>query len=242
MTQKTSRLPIQVRTASLAPASIDGERRTVDVVWSTGAGVQRYDFTSDTEFVETLSMNPSHIRMDRLNAGAPVLNSHRNALEGILGRVVPGSVRVQDGRGLATLQISTASDVAPVWQRIVDGMVTAVSVGYRVHTYEVLRVPGELPEYRAVDWEPFEISFVALGADPSAGVRTEKDEQYLVTIIDATMSVATQEPAMTLRSEGDAALSFDVIASQNPADGDQTAVRSDPPGTGNQPHQAVDLV
>src|SRR5690606_24529723 len=45
------------------------------------------------------------------------------------------------------------------------------SVGYRVHRYEIEKRDGQPELWRAVDWEPIEISAVPIGADPGAHVR-----------------------------------------------------------------------
>jgi len=52
----------------------------------------------------------------------------------------------------ARLQFSAAADVEPLWQRIADGTLRAVSIGYRVHRYDQRPDPasGEMI-YRAVD-------------------------------------------------------------------------------------------
>jgi hypothetical protein len=74
-------------------------------------------------------MSPHAVRMDALRSGqAPVLNTHRRGdARDVLGRVV--AARIEAGRGHATLRFSTAADVDPVWQRIADGTLRAVSVG-----------------------------------------------------------------------------------------------------------------
>jgi hypothetical protein len=46
-----------------------------------------------------------------------------------------------------------------------------VSVGYRVHRYEITRREGQRELWRAVDWEPMEVSAVAMPADPGAHIR-----------------------------------------------------------------------
>jgi hypothetical protein len=119
-------------------------------------------------------MSPNAVRMDALRSGrAPVLDTHRRGgARDVLGRVT--AARLDRGRGVATLQFSAAADVEPVWQRIADGTLRAVSVGYRVHRYEQQPDPatGETV-HRAVDWEPFEISIVPVPIDRDASVRGE---------------------------------------------------------------------
>jgi hypothetical protein len=70
-----------------------------------------------------------------------------------------------------SLQFSAAADVEPLWQRIADATLRAVSIGYRVHRYDQRPDPvsGEMI-YRAVDREPFEISIVPIPVNRDAQV------------------------------------------------------------------------
>ncbi len=154
-----------------APLSLNPASRSVEVIWSTG--VRSRNFVQPHGWImEELDMAPSAVRMDVLRSGrAPVLDTHRR--EGaahVLGRVV--AARIEGGRGYATLQFSAAADVEPVWQRVVDGTLRSVSAGYRVHRYEQRRESaGGETIYRAVDWEPYEVSMVPVPIDYEAMVR-----------------------------------------------------------------------
>jgi hypothetical protein len=171
--------PLSLR-AELAPDTLNEEARTVELVFSTGAQVTRTDFWSaQPMYIEELSLEPGAVRLDRLNAGAPVLDSHSAwSIAYQLGVIVPGSGRIeraQDGRllGRATAQFSKRATVEPLWQDIKDGVIRNVSVGYRVHKYEeTAGTDGKLPTRRAVDWEPYEISMVPMGADLGAQTRS----------------------------------------------------------------------
>lgn len=162
--------------AIAAPATVDRHARTVEVVWSTGARARNY-VQSLGLITEELDMSPNAVRMAALHSGsAPVLNTHRRGdARDVLGRVV--AARLERGRGHATLQFSSAADVEPVWQRISDGTLRGVSVGYRVHRYEPVpdATTGETVHH-AVDWEPFEISIVPVPVDPAAAIRGEGDQ------------------------------------------------------------------
>jgi len=154
-----------------APTSVDRATRSVDVVWSTGARARNF-VPSLGGITEELDMSPNAVRMAQLGSGnAPVLNTHRSSdARDVLGRVI--AARLEGGRGHARLQFSAAADVEPLWQRIADGTLRAVSIGYRVHRYDQRPDPvsGEMI-YRAVDWEPFEISIVPIPVDRDAQVR-----------------------------------------------------------------------
>ena len=159
--------------AITAPVTVDRTARTVEVVWSTGARARNF-IPALGMITEELEMSPNAVRIDALRSGnPPVLNTHRSLdARDVLGRV--NGARIERGRGYATLQFSSAADVEAVWQRIADGTLRAVSVGYRVHRYEQRpdAASGETV-HRAVDWEPFEISVVPLPVDRDAAVRGE---------------------------------------------------------------------
>lgn len=159
------------RSANLTPASFDAERRTFDIVWTTGARVQRYSY-NEGEVDEELEVSSQAIDLRRLNLGAPVLNSHRSGnLADVIGVIVPGSAQIVSGQGMATVQLSEREDVAPILRDLQSGVLRNFSVGYRVNEYQIIRRDGERPLYRAVKWEPMEVSLVAIPFDAEAQVR-----------------------------------------------------------------------
>lgn len=163
----------QHRALVLRAESFNPETRTIEVVVSTGARRATFDFMSWRDIDEELEVSAAAIRMDRLNAGAPVLDSHQaEELENVIGVVVPGSARIEGGALIATLQLSARESIAEVVADIQAGIIRNISVGYIVHAYEVTETPGARPLYRATDWEPAEISFVPVPADPAAGARS----------------------------------------------------------------------
>lgn len=171
----TIELPAMRRAAELAPNSTNKETRTIEVVWSTGARVRRSPFFGDA-YDEELSLEPEHVRLERLNGGAPFLKVHETGeLGAVIGSVVPETVRIENGKGIATIRISERDDVEPIWRDIQAGHIRAVSIGYQVHRYEVSKPEGAREVWRAVDWTPFEISAVPVGADPAAGFRSVEE-------------------------------------------------------------------
>ena len=164
-------LPALRRAADLLPSTLNEEDLSIEVVWSTGSRVRRQPLFGEP-FDEELSMDPASVRLERLNAGGPVLKVHdTSSLESVIGSVIPGSARVENGRGIARVRFSDRGDVAPIWSDISSGHIRAVSIGYQVHRYDVTRSPNGPEVWRAVDWTPFEISAVPVGADPAAGFR-----------------------------------------------------------------------
>ena len=165
--------PMAEREATLRPTTWNAEQRTVEVVWTTGARGVKFLWDTCGLVDEELATSPTNVRLDRLNAGAPVLNTHqRSDLAGQIGVVVPGSARMASGQGTASLQLSDRADLAPIVADIAAGVIRNLSVGYTVHAYEIEQREGQRPLYRAVDWEPFEISFVPVPFDAAAQVRS----------------------------------------------------------------------
>lgn len=170
-TRKNPQLPAQQRLASIVPATIDEGARTVEVVWSTGAAVRRYDWWEDEVYEETLSFEPGHVRMDRMQSGsAPCLLDHVNSTDNVVG--VIESATIGNGEGRAVIRLDGGDPAADaLWRKVSTGILRNISVGYSVYRYEVTREDGKLPVYRATDWEPHEVSLVAVPADAGAGVR-----------------------------------------------------------------------
>lgn len=168
---QTFAVPVQSARATFAPSSVNAEKRTVDVIWTTGARVMRgyYD-----RFLEELSLDPKHVRMGRLNNGAPFLDEHNGSTRSTFG--VVESAKLEGDKGTATIRFIRAGvipEADQLFEQIRDGIVQNVSVGYRVHKLEKIEETSDkVPVYRATDWEPFEISAVAMGADDGAGFRS----------------------------------------------------------------------
>ena len=166
------------------------EERTVEVVWSTGAKGKRYSWTG--AYYEELSMKKDHVRLERLNQGAPVLNNHRSYdLSSNLGVVEKAWIKGKEGHAL--LRLSSREEIAGTVKDIQDGIIRNISVGYAVHAFEEITKKGdEIPTYRAVDWEPMEIYFVNMPFDKDAQVRsmeteTDKFETMIINTREAEM-------------------------------------------------------
>lgn len=145
-------------------------------MWAAGAPVQRYDWWEGEHYVEELSMDPGAIRMERFAAGMSLLDTHNPySMDDRLGVVLPGSVRIENGLGIATVQFSRKTRADELFQDVIDGMPFPVSVGYRTHAYERTEASDtSIARLTATDWEPMELSAVPIPADPAAHSRSEE--------------------------------------------------------------------
>jgi hypothetical protein len=173
-------LPMQTR--ALPISSVNAEARTIDVVFSTGATVRRVRWEGwDTRvpYDETLVVSADAIDMTRLEAGAPVLDSHspwstRSQL------AVVERAWIEGGKAMARFRFPTAgidenSDRAFALAK--EGILRNVSVGYSIDKVRVVEPEkrGEVEQWVIERWTPFEISFVTIPAD--AGAQTRQHDQ-----------------------------------------------------------------
>lgn len=163
------------RAARLRAASFDADAYTIEVVWTTGARAPMYDPWTGDGYLEELSLKTGHVRLERLNAGAPFIDAHDSSeCSRVVGSVVRGSARCEGGKGLCTVQLSRARDVADIVTKIREGVIRNVSVGYWVYRHEDLPDDGDEQVKLAVDWEPLEISAVPVPADAGAQIRSTR--------------------------------------------------------------------
>ena len=164
--------PIFVRALDAQPRTLDAEQRTVEVIFSTGAGVVRRDW--EGQFLEVLSLEPDAVDLSRAE-GMPVLNAHKAFdLNSVLGVVRSATVDAKGAR--ATIVFSRRPDVDPFFRDVADGILRNVSVGYSVEKWADSTDPQTGQRTRTVlRWTPLEISFVPIAADSGATVRSQKE-------------------------------------------------------------------
>jgi len=171
-------LPVQVRAATLVPATFNEADNTVEVVWTQGASVRRFDYWEGKPYDEALDVTDEAVDMTRFDAGTvQVLDGHRvyGGVSAILGIAERGWIA--DGEGRATLRLSQRPEVAGIVADIRAGVIRAISFGYSVQQYAITpgaqrNDGGTVDLYRAVRWTPQEISFVTVPADAGAGTRS----------------------------------------------------------------------
>lgn len=195
----TREIPQLALRASFEPSTVNIEKRTAELTWTTGARVLRGGFFSEPYF-EELSLDPKHVRMERLQSGsAPVLNSHSSrAISDVLG--VVENARLEKGKGTATVRFDSGPEGEDAFRRVREGTLRNVSVGYATHKMQKIEDGSTTtPVYRAVDWEPAEISMVPIGADSgavtrSAGGMTPCEFIQEKDMSDPVIPTTTQDP------------------------------------------------
>lgn len=188
--------------AQFIPSSVDADSRSVEVTWTTGAPVLRRNVGGS--YYEELSLGDA-VNMERLNNGAPLLNSHKAAdLSDIVGVVERAWTDEKEGR--AVVRFSDRAEVEPIWRDVQQGIIRNISVGYSVDEFERVEAKreGEPHTLRATSWTPMELSLVPVPADFSATVRE------LETVQEPT---ETKEPTMDETREMEQAAPVEAVAS-----------------------------
>ena len=166
-------MPLSFRRQPATPETIDAEARTVRLVWSQGAAVERQDW--DGPFLEVLDL--SGVVLDRLR-NAPLLDTHsQSSVEKILGRVL--DVGIENGEAWAVVEFSERPEVEPIWRDVAAGIIGNVSCGYTVQDWQESRDTSGRRIMTAVKWTPIEISLVPVAADPGASVRSQPQEYIM---------------------------------------------------------------
>ena len=149
-------------------ASVDRDARTVSVAFSSEQPVSRW--FGD----EILDHSKSSVRMERLRSIGPLLMDH-NSREHV-GAIESAKID-KDRVGRAVVRFGKGKQRDAILGDIEDGIRKCVSVGYRIHRMKLEESSDDSPDvYRATDWEPYEVSLVAVPADSSVGVGREARE------------------------------------------------------------------
>lgn len=151
--------------AAAAPSTINSDQRTVDVVFFSGAPIQRVDPATGDGYL--LAFDPAGADLSWLNNGAPVFDHHNrdNGAAGQMG-VIDKAWADKNGKYLATLRFSKRPEVDGLFGDIKDGIVNKFSMGVELlATTEQRDDTGKLSQKTATSWRPFEISTEPLPAD-----------------------------------------------------------------------------
>ncbi len=197
-------LPMQTR--ALPVGSVDPDKRTVEVTFTTGATVRRrrwIGWDTAVPFDEVLEVSRSAINLARLNAGAPALDSHSSwRTSSQVGVIEKAWVEAGEGRALIRFPSKGVDESADrMFAMVQEGIIRNVSVGYSIDEVRVVepQKKGEIEKRIATRWTPFEVSFVTIPADAGAQVRGT-DETFPVIINRAAPEKleSTMEPETTV--------------------------------------------
>jgi len=190
-------LPLQSRLQTIVEGTIDAAARTVTLVFTAGATVRRRRYVGwDTviPFDETLVVSRAAVNLERLNAGAPVLESHSSwSTFSQLAVVERAWIDGKEGKATVRFPVAGIDERADrMFGMVADRIIKNVSVGYSIDKLRIVEPEkkGQVEHHIAERWTPFEISFVTIPADPDAGVRGAADGATYPVEIDGLSAAA----------------------------------------------------
>ena len=154
------------RTIEIDHKSLNEESRTVEVAITSEYPVKRWYGE------EVLSHEAGAVRLERLQNGGSLLFNHDvNALVGVVENVRLDADKVLRG----TVRFGTDEESNKRFMQVKEGILRSISAGYIIHSWKEEKTEDTY-RYIATDWEPYEVSFVTVPADPTVG----KDRSFKV--------------------------------------------------------------
>ena len=157
---------------TLQVVKVNEESRSVNISFSSENPVKRWGAD------EILDHSIGCCDLSRLqNIGVCLFNHDYNK---VIGRI--SDVKIDANRGLATITFDEDEQSDIIWQKVKNGTLRGISVGYTVDDYTYIaegtksldgRFTGEC--YLVTRWTPLEISVVSVPADASVGIGRSMD-------------------------------------------------------------------
>ncbi len=171
---KQVRVPISCTRALVDVNSYSEKDNTIEVVFATETPVRRFDWGQGEYFNEVLRISKDAVDLTRMEKGAPVLDSHSQwTLRDVIGVVQEVWIDESKKEARAQVRLSEEESDATVVNKIKKGLIRNVSVGYSISEYQLTEAnESSIRTLTATKWQPAELSFVAVPADPNSGART----------------------------------------------------------------------
>lgn len=166
--------------------TIDEENRSFEISFSSEEPYERWFG------MEILDHKKGSIDLSFIGSGrAPLLLDHDMRKQ--IG--VIESAKVVDRRGRAVVRFGKGELADEIFQDVLDGIRSNISVGYNVRRMELVSSDEKEGDvYRVVDWVPLESSIVSIPADPTVGVGRSGDNEVDTIIIKSAGLEKDPEP------------------------------------------------
>lgn len=138
------------------------------------------DFIYQGFYYQQVTMSASAVNLKRFAASAPFLKDHDSVtIDSVLGRVSNPRFVMLDGLNCLFVDVVFSSDeeAQKVKRKIMEGVLTDFSIGFAVHDFKIQRDFKKLegaeyskPLVIITEWEPYELSAVAIPADSNAKI------------------------------------------------------------------------
>lgn len=231
------RRDITTRSFFVRSETVNEQERSVEAVISTESPVEVYDWSQGRVIDEVLLSEAASIPSQ-----LPLLANHsRWSLDDVLGSI--RNIRVESGEMIGRLYFADDPDSLRAWQKVKDGHLTDVSVGYRVQEAVMVQPntstnvngrtfkAGTRALRVATKWTPKEGSLVPIGADQAAKIRestivtVRKEVQMNERLRKYLESIGLQREA----TEDEAQAYYDALSPEQRAAADEAERATEPP-------------
>ncbi len=149
-------------------------------------GGMRYDWWSGDSYEEVLDIRGGSF--ESLNT---FFKDHNRSVDSAVGRIE--NVRVEGGTIVGDVVFGSGDDEQSIYRKYDEGILTDVSIGYKINKYEVEEREGEADVVTVTDYEIFEVSAVGIGFDAGAKIdRSSDEEEFDKELIDRIETLERQ--------------------------------------------------
>ena len=164
----------------------EGNERKFELSFSSEEPYERYCYT------EILDHADGAVDLTRLNSiGVLLYNHDRNK---VIGKIL--KAWIENTKGYAEIELDKDAESEVIYQKIKNGTLKAVSVGYRVDSWEEVMVNKTSADGRfkgpvdiARKWTPYEVSIVSIPADPTVGIGRALEEKDNLNIYENQIKI-----------------------------------------------------
>ncbi len=142
--------------------AIDKEARTVPLSFASEEPCMRYFG------LEVLGCTPEECDLSRLNNGGAALVNHN--WDDQIGVTLQSALDVATKKARTVVKFSRSPRGEEIFQDVLDGIRSLVSVAYIVRAMRLVSVENDVETHRVTDWQPYEVSIVAVPMDTKVGV------------------------------------------------------------------------
>jgi HK97 family phage major capsid protein/HK97 family phage prohead protease len=168
---ETKDIPARLeRAGEILRAVAGADERTIELSFSSEEPYQRW------WGIEILGHKKGEVDLSFIGSGrAPLLVDHERSIDDQVG--VIEEVRLENGKGRATVRFGIAERANEILARVRDGELSNISVGYEIRKMRLESASDGIDTYRVTDWKPHEISIVSVPADPTVGINRAAGEE-----------------------------------------------------------------
>ena len=169
MAKRTLKIGRQVRGFQIDRQTIDKEKRTIPLSFSSEEPIERWFG------MEILDHSPAAVNLQRLKKGGALLMDHDTKDQ--VGVIEDVSIDV-DRKGRAVVRFGRSAKAETIFTDVLEGIRQNVSVGYQIDELILEKEEKDKPSvYRAARWTPYEISLVSVPADITVGVGRQENSE-----------------------------------------------------------------